>query len=117
MAFSIEEPSPPLSHTAGFACTLANRPTARASVRSVRAMCALHLTRHKISDRWRKRALLHFILHDSSFSLAAQRPTVRCIAWLDDLVTAEGDHPCANTRYSSGSSCKAPPPRLRAPRP
>jgi hypothetical protein len=38
---------------------------------------------NKISDRWQGRAL--FSLHNSSFSLAALRPAVRCIARLGDL--------------------------------
>jgi hypothetical protein len=36
----------------------------------------------KISARWR--VVLYFIIHNSSFCLAAARPAVRCIAWLDD---------------------------------
>lgn len=41
----------------------------------------MRLTIHKISDCWRERALLAF----HPFSLAAQRPAVRCI-WLGQLL-------------------------------
>jgi len=39
------------------------------------------LTRHKISDRWREQRLF-FIILNSSFSLAAQRPAVGSSDWV-----------------------------------
>jgi uncharacterized membrane protein len=50
--------------------------------RRVYRLASWGLTRHKISDRARERASLHFILHNSSLSLAAERGAVGCIAWL-----------------------------------
>ena len=84
MAFSMDEPSLPLSHTAGFACALANRPKSDSKMRNVRGMCDPHLTRTRLQ------LAIYFWLHRgecagkhcklaSAFGTLLKSPTCWCV--------------------------------------